>query len=713
MKLNVLPFTAKDLSFWRAEIKSARQKREEVAARYGWDKNLERYLPRAAETDGKADFDVNMGADFRDVERKKAALFYDRPDVSLEVPQDYAVAPPAPGLPPEGLMLSTLTSWHQELLNELLGPQHANAKPTILKAIFNCLCPSGVGPVSIGYQVTMKKVVTQAPVMDALGQPVMKPQPIQETIGAALGLMPPSMPEPLMQDIEVEVPIDERWFISESSPKALLIPASYRSTDFQRAPWLGKDWRKPLSQVRREYGLPKTWTVGRADDESKPFFDNQQTDTTEDDAGDPYVSGVDITYRTQLRSEDEVHPDAMRRLVLVDGKDEPVEHRDSPWQEFTKTGELSADSLRGFPDRPLVLRDLTDSAWVPSDCAVTRQLTREGEKYRAQIIEQRDGNKIVIAFDSDKLDPTAIDKIKQSNGVVWVPLAGGALAQGKDAIMVQVAQPSLGRESYMGMDVIDHDRAGILGIDANQTGAQAKGRKTATEQSIVQRNSEARFEQERQRVLEWYLDVVAAFDTLVIRYADERIAVKILGENRGKLWAQFKGALAGGYGYDLRVDSGKYLDIEADRRQMLQLYGQIRQDPQINPAIIIKELAAKWGYDPAEFYVPPQKPQKELKASVSFKGEDLNPSNPAFAINIAILRQGGWQIDEASIVEAQKQASGVTQGMLPVSGVGPDPNAPQQAQHPGSQPKAPTINQHLAQESGDRTGPKVDAGSVM
>lgn len=706
IKRNTLPLSETDLSFWRTEIKQARQMRDEVAEKYGWDENLKRYVPRPLKNNGQLDTDVNMGADFRDVERKKAALFYDRPDVSLEVPQDYQVAQPSPDLP-KGLELSTLTAWHQELLNELLGPQHANVKPTILKAIFNCLCPAGVGPVSVGYQVTMKTVTTMAPVMDPVtGQPVMQPPTITETIGAALGMAPP-MPTPLLQPVEVDVPIDERWFVAEASPKALLIPASYRSTDFQRAPWLGKDWRKPLSQVRREYHLPKDWKAAATDDETKPYFDNQTPNVSEEDAGDPYVSGVDITYRTQMRTDEEVHPDAMRRLVLVDGHDTPLEHRDSPWQDFTETGEMTADSLRGFPERPLVLRDLSDSAWIPSDCAVTRQLTREGEKYRRQIIEQRDGNKQVIAFDSGKMDPTATDKIKNANGVIWVPLQEGALASGKDTLMVQVAQPSLGRESYMGMDVIDHDRAAILGIDANQTGAQARGRKTATEQSIVQRNSEARFEQERQRVLEWYLDVVAAFDTLVLRYADERIATKILGETRGRLWAQFKAALAGGYGYNLRVDSGKYLDIEADRRQMLQLYNQVRQDPFINPRLILKDLAEKFGYDPAEFITEPQKPQKDLKASVTIKGELLDPSLPQFPIYVSLLRQGGWQISETDVRLAQQQAQAQTGGMLPIAGVGPDPKAQPVPAHPGAAALAPTINQHQADESGDRTGPKV------
>lgn len=705
MKLNTLPFDAKDLAFWRTEIKQARQMREDVAEKYGWEENLKRYVPRPAKFDGKIDSDVNMGADFRDVERKKAALFYDTPAVSLETTQDREVAPASPQQP-RPVMLSTLVSWQQEILNELLGPQHANVKPTVLKAIFNCLCPSGVGPVSVGYQVTMKTVKTMAPVMDPVtGQPVMQPPTAMEMVGSALGMAPP-MPQPMMQEVEVEVPIDERWFVSESSPKALLVPASYRSTDFQRAPWLGKDWRKPLSQVRREYGLPKDWKASANDDDTKPYFDNQTPNVNEEDAGDPYVSGVDITYRTQLRSEEEVHPDAMRRLVLVDGHDTPLEHRDSPWQDFLPSGELTPDSLRGFPERPLVLRDLSDSAWIPSDCAVTRQLTREGEKYRRQVLEQRDGNKMVIAFDSGKISPTDINKITQSNGVTWVPLQEGALAQGKDAIMVQVAQPTTGRETYMGMDVVDHDRAGVLGIDANQTGSQAKGRKTATEQSIVQRNSEARFEQERQRVLAWFLDVVAAFDTLVLRYADERIAVKILGEVRGKLWAEHKGALAGGYGYNLRVDSGKYLDIEADRRQWLQFYGQLRQDPMINPRPLLEKVSETLGLDPAEFIVEPQKPQKDLKASVSIKAEDLDPAKPQFALMVSLLRQGGWKIDPADVQMAQQQASALTQGMLPVSGVGADPNAPAQPEHPGMMPMAPNINQHIQDESGQRSGPQ-------
>lgn len=695
MPREVLPLDEKALAFWRTEIKQARQMREQVSEAYGWDDNLKRYVPKPSKNErGQANAQVNIGADFRDVERKKAALFYDTPTVALTVKTDRPVmgeADPMTGQPqpitsPNGepVMLSTCVSWQQEILNHLLGPNHAHVKPTVLKAIFDCLCPSGVGPVSVGYQATLT--------------PVPVPNP--------LGLMFPPL--------EVEMPVHERWFVSRSSPKALLIPVSFKDTDFERAPWLGKDWRKPASQVRREYALPDDWAP-TASDETKPYFETDADVSSGDEqAGDPWVTGVDVWYRASLRDPQVAHPELLRHLVLIDGADTPVVHEDSPHQDLAEDGTLTPDSLRGYPDVPLVLRDLSDSAWVPSDCAVTGPLTKELNKYREQIITQRDTNRNVILFDASKVDPTAKDKIVKGPGGAWVPVVEGALAQGRDAIMAQAAQVSLGRESYLGQDIIERDREKILGIASNQSGVTNTGRRTATENAIVQRNSEARFEQERQRVLEWFLMVVAKFDTLVLRYGDARLASQVLGPERGQVWAQVRKALAGAYTYTIQVDSGKYLDIEADRRQKMQMYSQVRQDPFINPRPLLKDIAQAFGYDPAEFISEPKPPEKELKASFSFKAEDLNPLNPQFPLVVKLMRQAGWNVDAADVQIAQQQASALTGQMLPVSGVGSDPNAPQAPPgHPGAQPTQPTLSRHLMDETGQMDGPAIDGRLVQ
>jgi len=80
---------------------------------------------------------------------------------------------------------------------------------------------------------------------------------------------------------------------------------------------------------------------------------------------------------------------------------------------------------------------------------------------------------------------------------------------------------------------------------------------------------------------------------------------------------------------------------------------------------------------------------------------------PQFALMVSLLRQGGWQISETDVQLAQQQASGVSGGMMPISGVGPDPNAPPTGAHPGAATKAPTLNAHQFEESGDRSGPKT------
>ena len=127
----VIPLTPEQVTYWRGEITRSRAKRKEVIERYGWDDNLKRYEPPKP----KEGSEINLGVDFADVERKKAALLFDTPSVALQTHME------------DRLQAVAL---HQQLLNTLLGPQHIDFQPTALQALFNCLCPSGVGPVVIG-----------------------------------------------------------------------------------------------------------------------------------------------------------------------------------------------------------------------------------------------------------------------------------------------------------------------------------------------------------------------------------------------------------------------------------------------------------------------------------------------------------------------------------------------------------------------------------
>lgn len=662
--------------------------RDRVSAQYDWDGNIDRYRPKDAKA---AEGHVNIGADFADVERKKAALFFDTPAIGLTVDEPSApMAPPTPPQPgqtppPPPPTLGSVALIHQQLLNDLLGETGLGIKRAVGKCLLDVLLPAGVGPLRVGYSASFQSV----------DMPVPDPMTGYPTQG----------PDGEVVTQPVKVPIHEEFFASRLSPKSLLLPVEFRDTDIRNAPWVGHEFTMPVSKVRAEYDVPEDVEIPVGSG-AKPYFEDDQASS----ADDPPVTGCYIEYRAMLEGR-AAHPKAVWCLVQIDGMDAPLKHGPSPHQTFGEDGRLTPESVQDFTILPLWIRDLPDSAWVPSDSTITGPLTKELNKFRTQAVRQRESARQVILYDSEFLDPDAVDKIKKGEINDFVPVRGGALAAGAASIMAQVGTASLGRESYLGSDYIQADREKVMGISANQQGANAGRKTTATEASIVNKNTEARFNQEQARVMEWYLSVVRTLDCLIHRYMDARYAAVLVGQRRAQIWEQFHGALAGGYRYDVQTDSGKYLDIEASRRQLLQMYQMTRQDPLINPKPLIEKLLTAWGVDPVEGIAQPQPPQPTPPSvGVSFKGEDFNPMNPQFGIIVKMAQQGGWQITPQDIQAATQAAHlQAQQAFIAEAMQGPaTPGRPApQVKHGGPATQQMPISKRQADETGGRPGPGV------
>lgn len=382
-----LPLSDEDVAFWRSEVSRARKDRDDRLERWGVEDNLDRYAPATVNPT-----QINTGKDFSDVERKKAALFYDTPQIVLTAD---------PGTPPEPVQL------HQELLNTLMGGQYLHAKATVLSAIQGALVAVQPSPVEIGYHAT----IVDQPVMDPMtGQPQMGPDG-----------------QPLTQP----VPVHEGLFFRKVSEKALLLPVTFRSTHYDEAPWVGYDWRLPVSQVRREYGLPEDWTGGDLAD--PPHF--QQSDEPRVMADEPMVGGVTIWYKAALRDTTVVHPEVQRCLVLAEGVDEPLKHIAAPYQDFHPTGRLTANSLAGYPLHLLALRDGVDTAWVQADLSITAPLTREIHKFREQVIQRRDGSRMHMLYDAEAFNPDVRQKFEQNTIPELIPVEPGKLAGGISQVL--------------------------------------------------------------------------------------------------------------------------------------------------------------------------------------------------------------------------------------------------------------------------------------
>lgn len=696
-----LPITPERVKFFRTEIDRGNQLRENKLATWDAKGNLERYLPPEKGATG-----INTGVDFSDVETKKAGIFYDTPTVHVK---------PDPECPPQAALLQ------QEFLNTVL--LKIDAKGTALKCLQNCLLVIQPAPAKIGYIPTIIEV--DQPVMQPVPDPMNPLQVTQQPVVDAKG-------KPQTQ--KVPVVVHEEFFWTHLSPKSLIVPADFKDTAYDRASWLAYKWRKPISQVRREYDLADDYTPPLGGDAEVTLTDERQTpDTT----SDPQITGAYIEYRAADLDPKVTHPLLRRCLVLIDGDDNPVKHANVGWQEFDpSSGWLTPDSLDGSTIHPLALRDLPDSAWVPADSSITGPLTRELNEYRSKIVRQRDGSVLVFTYDASRLDPEAVEKIKAGesighwvNGALWVPVQSGAIENGQNSAIAQVPTLEQGRESYLGQEVIEHDRDRILGINANRAGVANDTPTTATEQTLTQRNTDARFNQEAQRMMgDWWLRGAAKLSCLLVRYGD-RLAMQILGPQRGAEWLQFKQAgVLGRFSYELKIDSGKYIDVEADRRQWLQLYNAVGKDPNANRVEVLKPMMQAYGLDVGKAVIeqlPEPKPEPP-KINLSIKGEDFNPANPQFAIVVELMRAGGSPISEASIQLAQLQAQSLAMvgrspktaesandpieaatstGPLPTSGVGPAPNQPpQQQMHGGGMPHGELINKHQSEETGKLPG---------
>jgi hypothetical protein len=653
----ILPLPAgADYSFWTGEVERA--DREYDAHKTKWQENLDYYTGQPLASPPETDY-VNVNVDFYQVEQKLAQLFYETPELQVTA---------KPALVGAESILQT----HRQLLNEVMGPDHADVLTTIHKAIKECLCTSGFGATKICYQPTVKAV------------------PAPQQFGAMLGLQP-----------DVQVPIYEEWIWTDISSSKLRIPADFKSSNYDKAPWLGFRFRMPLTVAQSTLMLPADFTGTTTKDEHQ----YQSTETTNETAGLHYVDGIEIWYRAAMFDSNILHPEAFRRLVLIDGLDQPAAHADSPYQTFDGQGRLTPDSMIGNPIHIFAIRDVPDSAYVPSDSQMTRPLVKELCRFRTQMVKERDANRPRVLYDSDKLPPEVIAKMASGEIGDLIPTEGGALAQGVQSIMAVVQQGQSPRQTYLANDIITRDIEKTHAIDASGAGVTDTQDETATKTATVDRNRAVRLDAERARILRQYLKGVAKFSALVVRYLTPDLAARYVGPQAAQAWAQAKAQIA--MGFTAKPDSQIRLDAAQERRYALQLYQMCAQDPNVVRVELLKDLFMKAGRDPAKLVVE-QLPEKTPEPNISyrFNGEDLY--NPMVR---EILAQAGVKISQDSIDQSASQMyKQVALGLRDVSGKAVPPT-PRPMEHVGPAQQVRSLSKQQGDETGQRPGPAVGAAA--
>jgi hypothetical protein len=625
--LVTVPMDPDALKKWKGDLDRADRRRKVFEPQ--WEKNLQKYTPDP--TNAAWGDEINVGVDFYTTEQKKDQLFFDTPTVILTPEPDN-----------DDPNLAQQIEGQQAKLNRKIGRKGLDMKRLMDELAVDIICPAGIGVCKVGVTIVTKDAPAPLPGPD--GQPIMAP-----------------------------VPVYQKIFAERSSPKTVLIPTNFHSTQFDKAPWLGLKFAMPTRAAIRQFQLPPDFLPTKTSNADDQIF---QQGGVKPDTDDEQVTGKEVWYRAHLYDDNVWHPDHLRQLVFIDGFDDPVVHRDSPYQSF-QNGVLqpaAPGTMDGNPICIVTLRDLPDSSYPPSDCTIMRPLVNELNRFRTQLVEHRDASTSIRLANEDVITPEILAKIVHGPYGSMLPIPGSAYDPSRPPVM-EITHPVMSRESFQSQDTIERDISKITTLGANQSGSETNTTHSATEMTYVERNSDVRLQAERDRFIGGFLNIVSKIDALMAKFETQPGQQPVSG-----------------YSYDIKPDSGRHVDAASDRKFALDRYNMFAKAPNVNQQYLLTELAPQLDLDPSKLFVPPQPPKAEPpKTSVIVKGEDISPLAPQYQNMIQILTEIGMAVTAVPITPEMVTNAALQKPIKPAKS----------APHGGSPEQADKVNQHVADLSGN------------
>lgn len=703
------------LAWWRKELEGAAEKVKNLKDT-DWDKNILSYRAKTLTIRPDADT-VVVPRDFPFVEQKIAQLFFQLPEVHLTARQTG---------------LEDAVQIFQPVINYYLSEDEVNALSVMNECAFDALCPSGLMVSVIGFETFSEGQTTIA---TGAMQPAEGEEPSEEPglgqsapdllPGQVLGTGAP-LPEPPMVPVEEPVPniVFQRYFWERLSPAQVRLPDGWSSSVYDKAPWIAYAFEEDEVVLKKQYKVPdsvKLKTSTKDDEDLK--LRSERRDQSRSKVGK--IKGCVIWYKASLFDPSISHPLRLRQLVICDGYDQPLVHRDSPYQKLS-SGQLTG--MIGFPIHMGALRYVSDTAFPDSECTISRASNEELNKGRTQMMQQRDRSIPMRYASLTKLGgEKGLEKIRKGIVQGLIPLTDFDPA--KPPIGV-VALSSFPRENFTFNDYLDRDLGQIWAMGANQLGQENEDQRTATEVAKIDQWATTRLDKERRMMLAYFIAGVRKLAALIQLFATDTEYIQILGgTDQQRLVAWNKDVIQGKYAFTIRPDSSIRIDQAQAQTRILKLYEQLGKDPNVRRTELLKEVCRQWNLDPAKVVVEqlPEKGPDPASLTMRLDPIALSVQNPNFPLYYAMLKEAGYksldQPDPAmggmtpiqmafelakfqAAVMAQGAGAGMTPGQPPQFGAGgPTSPSTRDAEHPGSMPKMDHINKHVADETGELPGP--------
>jgi hypothetical protein len=576
---------------WKARIAKCRTQRDKLKGT--WDTNVA-YRKGQPKSSALADTDrVVVPIDASFTKQKIAGLFSQVPAVTL-TPKNPKYA---------GAVGVFATELNHILQND------ARVDVAVGEVLADVVNAAGIGAVKVGYMATFEPV--QVPAVD-------------------LSMLPPEQAQMMLMAqqvpmMEAERTVSERFYCTRLSPAQLLWPAEFKGSDFDDAPWLGWDGTMTWARAKAEFELSeddREKVTGTRD--SQTIID--ETDSAARD--EAIVNFSEIFYKASEFDASVKNLDLFRRVVFVEGKDEPVFNEDLTWQRFDEqTGQYVGVCKN--PIRVLTLTYISDEAIPPSDSETGRPQVDETMRSRSQMMQQRDHSRPMRWGDVNRLDPTVLDNLNRGEFQQIIPVQGDGTR-----IIGEVARANYPREDFEWQSVTKDDLQQAWGLGDNQTGRYASGERSASEAGIVQQNYTQRVGMERDRVAKFFCGIAEVTSGLMQMFYEGQNDIDLLGEEdaaKFQVWDRTK-VQGAKFVFSIRQDSTVRLDSQQRQQQLMQFLNLTGKSGFVNVGPVIAELAALTGLDPAKVLRQPEPPPPEsINLSLRVSGEDLlNPLVVAF-----------------------------------------------------------------------------------
>lgn len=573
---------------WWGRVEEARTSRGLRSRR--WKQYFAAYQPTKS-SDAIASLKANIH--FRNTSTKMAELWAQFPQLTLTPLEPLKGVPQVDGQgkpvldpqtqQPKMLDPYDVTSLFREVLHKTL--QDANADLTIREALFDYEQVSGVGGTKIHYQSDVKYPPEQAPPAQVPGS-VLGLSGANDTLGAAMPVV-----------------VNERWLWDHFSPEQLLIPADFRSTRYDSAPYLGMEFAEPFTpQAAKQYNLPPDWTPTSST--------NDRTITSPD--AEPktktlLIKGVEIWLKAAFFNENEPDRDVYYRLVLIEGrKDVAAVYEFSPYQEKDAQGHLTFDSMIGNPIHPITLRVATDTAWIEPDAAFTDPLVQIKDTRIRQDEKLRQSN-LPRFFHAASL-VTDFDKLITADTGQGVPIADDLMRQFGSLVqpIPHLEKAEADREGDM---ALDQALTQTLGIGPGQSGAQTQTKRSATENAIIANAVNVRMKNEQTQLKEAVMAGVRKMAALIQRYKTTPGYVQVIGQNgAARLEAFTQAHLAFRYAIDALPDSQLTIDQDSRTKRIMDVVNFTAKSQFVDQLALMRLVFTENGYNASQLVHPPPPP---------------------------------------------------------------------------------------------------------